>query len=211
MFFTWTDTPYWQPCESQWFSVVVSSASCQVKPGSVCENWVLVNYLDRKLIISGALICFSVSSNTVCRNHAKNFWLRAAESPCFQERGEGQWKMWELAEFLQRWLGPRMGWTVFRFWSHQPSYPVWADGLELPRFRAVPAVPHKPCSHCQRCINLILWFSLAWIAPVVEVRAALLLWRNTRELTASLCTGQIIYSKPSCSSWTAVTHIPEHH
>lgn len=43
---TWIDTPYWQCCESWWFCVVAYCLFCQVNPKSVCENLVLVNYLE---------------------------------------------------------------------------------------------------------------------------------------------------------------------
>lgn len=128
-----------------------------------------------------------------------------------RKRGQVKWKMWELAEFLLRWLGPGMGFIVVGFCSHQPSYPVWPDELELPRLRVIPTVPHKPCSPWRRCISLVPWFSRACTVPVVWAHTTLLLLRSTRELTPSLCMGQIIYSKPSYSFLTAVTHIPGHH
>lgn len=51
--------------------------------------------------------------------------------------------MGELAEFCLWWLGPPVGFVV-GFCSRQPPCPLGLDEQELPRFRVIPPVSHKP-------------------------------------------------------------------
>lgn len=189
---------------SQWFCVVISSDS------SVCKNGVLMKWSERKFIISGTLISFSVSSSSYQKSVGgvlRSFWLSATESPHFQEKS--------TSEQCKGWLNSEVTWPLNGFYfmvlflqAILCSMSRWAGVVEV---QSHTRCPRQTLLFCQRLINVVLWFLPAldhtWSVSTYNFAA----FKNARELTASLCMGQIICSKPSYSFLTAVTHIPEYH